>query len=206
PAAPYTCAMINPLATDWPIKQRSEICNATHRPFTPGEVFYTLLYREGDGFRREDLCKEAWRDRNENIQPFSFWKTKFEPAPPPAPEALPKENAEQLFRRLITEPDPPANACFVLAVMLERKRVLKQEDASQLFPRPITNPDPTANSCFVHAVMLERKRDLKQVRTEIANGDRLLIYEHRENGDVFIVRDPQLRQSEEHTSELQSRF
>jgi hypothetical protein len=66
--------MINPLATDWPIKQRSEICNATHRPFTPGEVFYTLLYREGDGFRREDLSEEAWRDRNENIQPFSFWK------------------------------------------------------------------------------------------------------------------------------------
>jgi hypothetical protein len=152
--------MINPLATDWPIKQRSEICNATHRRFTPGEVFYTLLYREGDGFRREDLSEEAWRDRNENIQPFSFWKTKFEPAPPPAPEALPKENAEQLFRRLIAQPEPPANACFVLAVMLERKRVLKQ------------------------------------VRTEIANGDRLLIYEHRENGDVFIVRDPQLRLSE----------
>jgi hypothetical protein len=44
--------------------------------------------------------------------------------------------------------------------------------------------------------MLERKRVLKQVRTEIANGDRLLIYEHRENGDVFIVRDPQLRLNE----------
>jgi len=152
--------MINPLATDWPIKQRSEICNATQRPFVPGEVFYTLLYREGDGFRREDLSEEAWRDRNENIQPFSFWKTKFEPAPPAAPEPLAKENAEQLFRRLIVEADPPANACFVLAVMLERKRVLKQ------------------------------------VRTENASGDRLLIYEHRDNGDVFIVRDPQLRLSE----------
>ena len=152
--------MINPLAADFSIKQRSEICNATHRPFAPGELFYTLLYREGDGFRREDLSEEAWRDRNENIQPFSFWKTKFEPAPPPAPEALPKENAEQLFRRLITQPEAPPNACFVLAVMLERKRLLKQ------------------------------------VRTEIANGDRLLIYEHRETGDVFIVRDPQLRLSE----------
>jgi len=152
--------MINPLATDWPIKQRSEICNATQRPFVPGEVFYTLLYRDGDGFRREDLSEEAWRDRNENIQPFSFWKTKFELAAPPAPEPLAKENAEQLFRRLIVEPDPPANACFVLAVMLERKRLLKQ------------------------------------VRIENASGSRLLIYEHRETGDVFIVRDPQLRLSE----------
>lgn len=152
--------MINPLATDWPIKQRSEVCNATHRPFAAGETFYTLLYREGDGFRREDLSEEAWRDRNENIQPFSFWKTKFEPAPTPAPEPLAKENAEQLFQRLITQSEPAANACFVLAIMLERKRVLKQ------------------------------------VRTEVANGDRLLIYEHRQNGDVFIVRDPQLRLDE----------
>ena len=152
--------MINPLAAEWPIKQRSELCHATRRPFAPGEVFYTLLYRDGDGFRREDLSEEAWRDRNANIQPFSFWKTKFEPVPPRAPEPLPKENAEQLFRRLIVQEEPPANACFVLAVMLERKRVLKQ------------------------------------VRTENANDDRLLIYEHRENGDAFIVRDPQLRLSE----------
>jgi hypothetical protein len=152
--------MIHPLATDWPIKQRSEVCHATQRPFAPGEVFYTLLYREGDGFRREDLSEEAWRDRNENIQPFSFWKTKFEPAPTRAPEALPKENAEQLFRRLMVQPDPPTHACFVLAVMLERKRVLKQ------------------------------------VRMENAEGDRFLIYEHRGNGDVFIVRDPQLRLDE----------
>ena len=113
--------MINPLTTEWPIKQRSEACHATHRAFLPGEVFYTLLYREGDGFRREDLSEEAWRDRNENIQPFSFWKTKFEPALPVAAEPLAKENAEQLFRRLIVQSAPPGHTCFVLAVMLERK-------------------------------------------------------------------------------------
>jgi hypothetical protein len=39
---------------------------------------------------------------------------------------VPKENAEQLFRRLMASNDPPANACYVLAAMLERKRVLKQ--------------------------------------------------------------------------------
>src|SRR5207253_5304853 len=118
--------MINPLATDWPIKQRSEICNATQRPFAPGEVFYTLLYRERDGFRRQDLSEEAWRNRNENIQPFSFWKSRYEPLPPKAAEPVAKENAEQLFRRLMASDNPQANACYVLAAMLERKRVLKQ--------------------------------------------------------------------------------
>ena len=44
--------------------------------------------------------------------------------------------------------------------------------------------------------MLERKRVFKQVRTENTSGDCFLIYEHRDNGDVFIVRDPQLHLSE----------
>jgi hypothetical protein len=148
---------MNPLANEWPIKQRSESCHVTQRPFAPGEFFYTLLHREGDAFRREDLSEEAWQSRNENIQPFSFWKSKFEPTSPPAPEPLPKENAEELFRRLIVQTDAPAHACYVLAVMLERKRLLRQ------------------------------------VRAEMAEGRRLLIYEHAGNGDVFIVPDPQLR-------------
>lgn len=151
---------MNPLATDWPIKPRSENCNATQRAFVPGETFYTLLYREGDGFRREDLSEEAWQKRNENIQPFSFWKTKFEPEPLPAPEPLAKENAEELFRRLIVSDDSQINAIFVLAVMLERKKILKQ------------------------------------VRSENIGGGRTLIYEHAKNGDVFIVREPQLHLAE----------
>ncbi len=58
--------------------------------------------------------------------PFSFWKTRYEPLPESAPEPLAKENAEQLFRRLIASENPPVNACYVLAAMLERKRILKQ--------------------------------------------------------------------------------
>src|SRR5438093_2240084 len=116
---------MNPLPNDWAIKQRADVCAATQRPFEPGEDFYTLLFRDADGFRREDLSEEAWRNRNENIQPFSFWKTRYEPLPE-MPEPLAKENAEHLFRRLIASENPPANACYVLAAMLERKRVLKQ--------------------------------------------------------------------------------
>ena len=60
---------------------------------------------------------------------FAVWsrrKTRYEPLPESAPEPLAKENAEQLFRRLIASENPPANACYVLAAMLERKRILKQ--------------------------------------------------------------------------------
>ena len=116
---------MNPLPNDWAIKSRADACAATQRPFEPGECFYTLLFREAEGFRREDLSEAAWHKRNENIQPFSFWKTRYEPLPVET-EPLAKENAEQLFRRLIASENPPANACYVLAAMLERKRVLKQ--------------------------------------------------------------------------------
>ena len=118
---------MNPLANEWPIKHRADSCAATGRPFTEGEYFYTLLFREAEGFRREDLSEEAWQQRNDNIQPFSFWRTRYEPPPLAPPEPLGKENAEELLRRLLTERDPAhQRACYVLAIMLERKRVLKQ--------------------------------------------------------------------------------
>ena len=117
---------VSPLPTDWAIKHRADRCAVTQKPFAPGEYFYTLLFHESAGFRREDLSEEAWASRNENIRPFSFWRTKFEPLPEAEPEPLAKENAEELFRRLIASPNPPANACYVLAAMLERKRILKQ--------------------------------------------------------------------------------
>jgi hypothetical protein len=129
--------MNSSLTNDWPIKHRADACARTQRPFQAGEQFYALLFREGDSFRREDLSEEAWAQRNENIQPFSFWKSRYEPPATP-PEPLAKENAEDLLRRLLAENNPAnANASYVLAVMLERKRVLKQVKTEQSDDRPV---------------------------------------------------------------------
>lgn len=118
---------MNPLADEWSIQHRAEACAVSGRPFAAGENFYTLLFRDGDGFRRQDLSEEAWQQRNENLQPFSFWRARFEPPPIAPPEPLPKENAEELFRRLVAAANPAnANTCYVLAAMLERKKILKQ--------------------------------------------------------------------------------
>src|SRR2546423_15440057 len=96
------------------------------------------MYREGDGGGRDGLNEEAWAQRNEIMQPFSFWKSRYEPPPATPPEPLGKENAEDLLRRLLAENNPAnRNACYVLAVMLERKRVLKQVKAEQTDDRPV---------------------------------------------------------------------
>lgn len=113
------------MASDWDIKSRSHACSRTGRGFEEGERFYTVLTRQGEGFIREDLCEEAWRQRNDNIQPFSFWQSKYEPPAPAPPEPLPKDDAEALLRALVRENDPARrNARYVLALMLERKRLL----------------------------------------------------------------------------------
>ena len=122
---------MTPLPSEWAIKHRADACALTKRPFQTGEYFYTLLFHDAEGFRREDLSEGAWRNRNENIRPFSFWRSRYEPLPDPATESLGKETAEQLFRRLLTSENPPANAIYVLAAMLERKRVLKQIKTEQ---------------------------------------------------------------------------
>ena len=76
------------------------------------------------GYFRESLA-----GNRDSAAPFSFWKSKFQVAPPPAAEAMPKESVEELLRRLVTEDLPEhLNARYVLAILLERKRTLKQVD------------------------------------------------------------------------------
>jgi hypothetical protein len=162
---------MNPsLTNEWPIKHRADACARTQRPFQPGEQFYTLLFREGDGFRREDLSEEAWAARNENIRPFSFWKTRYEPPPAAPPEALAKENAEELLRRLLAENNPAnANASYVLAVMLERKRVLKQVKTEQTDDRPVLVYEHSRNGdVFIVPDVRMRLDELEHVQAEVS--------------------------------------
>ncbi len=117
---------------DWTIQSRAEKCSVTGVPFEAGEYFYTLLFDEPAGLRREDLSEAAWKERNDNVQPFSFWRSKFEPPAPPPPEAIGKQTAEDLLRRYMEESSPQhAAARYLLAAMLERKRLLKEVEAKQ---------------------------------------------------------------------------
>lgn len=159
---------MNPLPNEWAIKHRADTCAVTQRPFAPGEYFYTLLFRDAEGFRREDLSEEAWSKRNENIKPFSFWKMRYEPLPP-ATEPLPKEDAEQLFRRLLASKSPPANTCYVLAAMLERKRVLKQiKTESAENGRVLMFEQSTTGDVFIVPDPQLRLDQLESVQNEVS--------------------------------------
>ena len=115
------------LTQEWNIQSRALQCAVSGRPFEQGErIFSALYWREGQ-YTRVDLCVEAWNARNENIEPVSAWQTDFVPPAPPEPETLRKDDAESLLRRLVAENAPATrNARYILALMLERKKVVRQ--------------------------------------------------------------------------------
>ncbi len=116
-------------ATEWQIRPRARACARCGRAFNDGEPIRSrLLFVEGEGYRREDIC-EGCRTAEDEASVFSWWKGIFRAPPPPPPEPLKKETAESLLRKLVEQGDPTrAGAIFVLSVMLERRRVLVERE------------------------------------------------------------------------------
>jgi hypothetical protein len=122
------------LMNDWNIQSRAHACQACARPFADKQPYHTLLFDEKQDFRRMDVCQPCWQaqfgqgatDRKGFV---SYWQGTYEAPPAAAPEAIQKENAESLLRKIIELQDPKyAAAGFILAVMLERKRILKVKE------------------------------------------------------------------------------
>jgi len=120
------------MLSEWEIKTRARQCARTREAFVDGATIFTLLFRERNGFRREDVSQAAWLQIKDSVEPFSFWKSKFQSPPPPAPDPMPKESVEELLRRLLAQDLPKhVNVRYVLAIMLERKKTLKHVDTRE---------------------------------------------------------------------------
>ena len=144
----------------WNIRSRASQCALSAAPCTEGEQLYTAIYfdPETSGYLRRDVSLAAWEQELSERTPLACWKTRYDPEPAEEkPEIAPKENAQALLTRLIEEDDPKTeNARYILALMLERKRIIA----------------PTA---------------VKEGET-----GRMLFYENKKTGEIYIVRDPEL--------------
>lgn len=124
------------LQESWHIRSRGRSCAATERPFDDGEKIMTALFPdpESSGYLRKDYCMEAWQARTaEDEKPLSFWKTVYHaPVAGEKPDAFKKESPEDLLRRLVEEEeDHTENVRYILAVMLERQKVLRETDTQR---------------------------------------------------------------------------
>lgn len=116
----------------WSIKSRAHVCAVTEQHFTDGESFYTALFPdpESSGYLRKDFSAEGWENRGEEeANPFSFWGSIYRAPVKEEQVEVTDESPEDLLRRLIEEDEEfTENARYILAVMLERKKLLVEAD------------------------------------------------------------------------------
>jgi len=118
-------------AQDWQLRSRGHTCITSEENFEDGETVYSRLCHTEEGYAREDFSKDSWQAVKDDPA-VSTWKSVYRKPPPPKEEAVKKESAESLLRKLIEqEDDKNLNTIFILAVMLERKRLLIERDVQQ---------------------------------------------------------------------------
>ena len=117
------------MAQEWNIKTRAEMCGKCETPFIDKQIYCGALIFGEEGYARQDFCEQCWASRDEKIQPYSMWQSVFKMPPDKPEEALTKETTESLLRKMMEDNDPSQNNVrYILAVMLERKRVFIERD------------------------------------------------------------------------------
>lgn len=116
---------------EWNIQPRSHACRSCGHAFQQDEPLHTLLFEVRSDLERLDVCDACWQGQhaqgsNHRRGFVSHWVSRYEPPAPPPPEPIRRENAESLLRKLVAcNGAEHAASAFILAVMLERKRLLK---------------------------------------------------------------------------------
>lgn len=115
---------------EWIIQSRAHQCQLTGKTFANGEAYHTVLLDAKTGFERLDLSSAAWKEHGAEINQrpnfVSHWIGTYVASPPVTPDAIRKDDAETLLRALLERKDERFTpATFILAVMLERKKVLR---------------------------------------------------------------------------------
>lgn len=122
------------LPESWHVRNRGRECAATGIPFSEGQPIVTALFPDPDssGYLRKDFTEDAWENFDLKSEPaFSSWRTNFQPnAPAETPQPVTKQNAGELLRTLVEEDlEHTENTRYILAVMLERQKLLRETDA-----------------------------------------------------------------------------
>jgi hypothetical protein len=166
----------SPSMNEWNIQSRAHLCAACTQPFADRQPYHTLLCAEkAELLVRLDICDECWQsrfgDRSRERKGFvSHWQGVYEVPPAVAPEAIQKDTAETLLRKLIQQNDPRyAPAAYILAVMLERKRILRvKEQLKREGQRVFVYEQPKTGDIFVITDPDLHLNQLQSVQQDVA--------------------------------------
>ena len=159
---------------EWNIQSRAHACEACAQPFADQQPYHTLLLDETPLLRRSDICEPCWQkqsaaDNRSRAGFISHWQGIFE-TPPPVVDAIHKDTAETLLRKLVEQNDPQhAPAAYILAVMLERKRLLKiKEQLTRDGQRVFIYEQPRTGDIFTIVDPNLQLNQLDQVQRDVA--------------------------------------
>ena len=114
---------------EWTINKREKTCSACSVAFMPGNDYMGALFQEDNEYVRKDLCLSCWEEKGTEESIFSFWKGHLPEKTDEDTEPLKSiEKVEYFLRKLVEKRNVPRKACYILAVILERKRIIKQVD------------------------------------------------------------------------------
>ena len=148
---------------NWEIGARSRFCAACETPFEEGQVYHCLLDLSGDVPERSDYCARCWKEK--------------EPSSGPDDSARAYWRGE--FRRLYTPVD---------------REIIKRDVVRELLDKYLESEDPAhINLCYILALLEERKKVLvpcREIRGD--EGEKIVVYEHAESGQTYLIKDPGL--------------
>ncbi len=154
------------IVVDWKIKNGSGVCHHSGKKFANEEKFFTCIFADPES---DGFIRRDYSD--------SAWKEinkKLDPAPYSFWKSVYKEHhtaAKEASKKQNT-----------IEAMLHR---MIEEGKGE-----------TENARYILALMLERKKILVPTEVKETSNNRLLFYEHKDTGAVYIVADPMLRLDE----------
>ncbi len=173
---------------EWNIQSRAHACQACEKQFADKQHYQTLLIDHKHEVQRRDLCEPCWKKEVEGHAAetkgfISQWQGVYEAPPPAPPEAIQKENAETLLRKLMEQSDPKyVAASYILAVMLERKRLLKiKEQFKRDGQRVFVYEQPKTGDIFTIPDPDLQLNQLEEVQRVVAD-----LLEHGLGGPVVV--------------------
>ncbi|TLD71760.1 hypothetical protein FEM03_06375 [Phragmitibacter flavus] len=150
----------------WNLKSRAHACARTERPFEEGETFHTAIYF--------DKASGDFIRRDISLEAWD--------------EEVAERQPFSSWKTDYVKPDSGAKA---------KAEFANREGAEDLLRRLTEEDEPhTTHARYILALMLERKKQLVQKEVKYVEDGTLLIYEHRRSGEIYIIRDPELRLDE----------
>jgi len=164
----------NPMVPRWDVERTSGVCAQTGEPIQEGEAFYSVLFEEGDSFRRADYGLAAWDGPPEGA--FCYYKTRMAVKEKRKKTFVDNEMLRAFFLKLAGETEPArVRFRFVIALILMRKRILRYEhavttDGVEVWHMRLTR-DPTVHKVVNPRMSEDQIEEVSGQLSEILHAD-----------------------------------